>query len=79
MIDYKKRIQIFDIAKGISIILMTISRYSFTETYPSLLWFQNMVVVLKMPTFIFISGYLFSDQLNFKSFLFNKMVLLVFV
>ena len=29
----KNRIRIFDIAKGISIILMTISRYSFTEIY----------------------------------------------
>lgn len=66
------RIQIFDIAKGISIILMTISRYSFTEIYPTLLSFQNIVMVFKMPSFIFISGYLLSDRLNFKSFLFYK-------
>lgn len=44
MMENKNRIQIFDIAKGISIILMTISRYSFTEIYPTLLSFQNIVI-----------------------------------
>lgn len=72
MIENKKRIQIFDIAKGISIILMTISHYGFTEIYPSLLLFQKIVMVFKMPAFIFISGYLLSDRLNFKSFLYHK-------
>ena len=72
MMENKNRIQIFDIAKGISIILMTISRYSFTEIYPTLLSFQNIVMVFKMPSFIFISGYLLSDHLNFKSFLYYK-------
>jgi fucose 4-O-acetylase-like acetyltransferase len=70
--ENKNRIQIFDIAKGISIIMMTISRYSFTEIYPTLLSFQNIVMVFKMPAFIFISGYLLSDRLNFKSFLYQK-------
>lgn len=67
-----KRIQIFDIAKGISIILMTIGRYNFVETYPYLLEFQNITSVLRMPTFVFISGYLLSDRLNFQVFLFHK-------
>jgi len=67
-----KRIQIFDIAKGISIILMTIGRYDFGAIYPYLLEFQNITSVLRMPTFIFISGYLFSERLNFKYFLFHK-------
>ena len=44
MMENKNRIQIFDIAKGISIILMTISRYSFSEIYPTLLSFQNIVI-----------------------------------
>jgi len=70
--ENKNRIQIFDIAKGISIILMTISRYSFTDIYPTLLSFQNIVMVFKMPSFIFISGYLLSDRLNFKFFLYHK-------
>jgi fucose 4-O-acetylase-like acetyltransferase len=68
----EKRIQIFDIAKGISITLMTIGRYGFTDIYPYLVQFQNIVMVLKMPTFIFISGYLFSNRLSFKQFLYHK-------
>jgi fucose 4-O-acetylase-like acetyltransferase len=72
MKENKKRIQIFDIAKGISIILMTISRYDFTAIYPYLMQFQNIVMVLKMPTFIFISGYLLSNRLPFKGFLYHK-------
>ena len=68
----EKRIQIFDIAKGISITLMTIGRYDFVNIYPYLVQFQNIVMVLKMPTFIFISGYLFSNRLNFKHFLYHK-------
>lgn len=72
MKENEKRIQIFDIAKGISIILMTIGRYDFTDIYPYLMQFQNIVMVLKMPTFIFISGYLFSNRLNFKHFLYHK-------
>lgn len=72
MKENEKRIQIFDIAKGISIILMTIGRYDFVYIYPYLMQFQNIVMVLKMPTFIFISGYLFSNRLNFKHFLYHK-------
>ncbi|MBP0903703.1 acyltransferase family protein [Mariniflexile gromovii] len=72
MIQNKKRIKIFDVAKGISIILMTMSRYPFLETYPTLISFQNVAIIFKMPTFIFISGYLLSDRLDFKSFFYHK-------
>lgn len=72
MIKNKNRIKIFDIAKGISIILMTISHFSFTEIYPNLLSFHNIVILFKMPSFIFISGFLLSDGLNFKIFLYRK-------
>jgi fucose 4-O-acetylase-like acetyltransferase len=72
MIENEKRIQIFDIAKGLTIILMTVGRYDFVTIYPYLVQFQNIVMVLKMPTFIFISGYLFSNRLNFKNFLCHK-------
>ena len=41
MKENEKRIQIFDIAKGLSIILMTIGRYDFIDIYPYLLQFQN--------------------------------------
>jgi fucose 4-O-acetylase-like acetyltransferase len=70
--ENNKRIQIFDIAKGISILLMTIGRYDFGDTYPYLLKFQDITSVLRMSTFIFISGYLISERLNFKHFLFHK-------
>ena len=72
MIVNKKRIQIFDIAKGISIILMTISRYDFATIYPELIYFQSIATFFKMPTFIFISGYLLSKSLNLKSFFYHK-------
>ena len=72
MIVNKKRIQIFDIAKGTSIILMTISRYDFTTIYPELAYFQGITVFFKMPTFIFVSGYLFSNSLNLRSFCYHK-------
>lgn len=69
----KKRIQIFDIAKGISIILMTITHCSFKKIYPSLVDFNNFVMIFKMPMFIFISGYLLSDRLNFRAFSHHKL------
>ena len=72
MIINKNRIQIFDIAKGISIVLMTISRYEFTTIYPELVYFQYITSFIRMPTFIFISGYLFSNTLNLKNFFFHK-------
>lgn len=68
----RKRIEIFDIAKGVSIILMTLSHYPFTEIYSNLMNFQSIAMIFKMPTFIFISGYLFSDRLSFKSFFYHK-------
>ncbi len=67
-----KRIQIFDIAKGISIILMTIGRYDFTEIYPNLKYFNDIAMLFKMPTFIFISGYLIGDRLSFQHYLCQK-------
>jgi fucose 4-O-acetylase-like acetyltransferase len=72
MNENNKRIQIFDIAKGISIILMTVGRYDFVELYPYLVKFQDIASLLRMPTFIFISGYLLSNRSNFNLFLFNK-------
>lgn len=72
MEENRKRIKIFDIAKGISIILMTVGRYDFIDMYPYLIKFQNVALFFRMPTFIFVSGYLFSDRLNFKYFLHHK-------
>lgn len=70
--ENKKRIQIFDIAKGLSIILMTVGRYDFEDIYPYLKEFQNVTVFFRMPDFFFASGYLFSNRLNFKPFLYHK-------
>lgn len=72
MKENKKRIQIFDIAKGLSIILMTVGRYDFVDLYPYLLQFQDVTVFFRMPDFFFVSGYLFSDRLDFKHFLHHK-------
>ena len=72
MKEHNERIKIFDIAKGISIILMTVGRYDFIDMYPYLIKFQNVASFFRMPTFIFVSGYLFSDRLNFKRFLYFK-------
>jgi fucose 4-O-acetylase-like acetyltransferase len=72
MKENKKRIQIFDIAKGLSIILMTVGRYDFVDIYPYLNEFQNVTVFFRMPDFFFVSGYLFSERLNFKHFLYHK-------
>lgn len=72
MLKEVKRIQLFDIAKGISIILMIISRFSFVSIYPLLATFQDTVMVFKMPSFVFISGYLLSDRLRFKPFMQTK-------
>jgi fucose 4-O-acetylase-like acetyltransferase len=72
MIENKKRIQIFDIAKGLSIILMTVGRYDFENIYHYLKEFQNVTVFFRMPDFFFASGYLFSNRLDFKHFLYHK-------
>ena len=72
MKENDKRILIFDIAKGISIILMTVGRYDFIDMYPYLMQFQDVALFFRMPTFIFVSGYLFSERLNFKLFLYHK-------
>ncbi|KJD33793.1 hypothetical protein PK35_03300 [Tamlana nanhaiensis] len=72
MQEVKPRIKIFDIAKGISIILMTISHYPFLMDYKGLLSFNMVALVIKMPLFIFISGYLLSNRLNFRDFFHNK-------
>ncbi|MCG9792685.1 acyltransferase family protein [Flavobacterium algicola] len=72
MVENKKRVQIFDIAKGISIILMTISHYQFKDIYPALVSFQKIAMIIKMPLFIFISGYLFTDKLCYKMFFQSK-------
>ncbi|MCB4798538.1 acyltransferase family protein [Neotamlana laminarinivorans] len=75
MKDQRNRIKIFDIAKGVSIIFMTISHYPFfsnKEIYPSLNSFNSSVMLFKMPLFIFVSGYLFSEQKSLKNFFYSK-------
>ena len=62
-----------DIAKGISILLMTISHLFLFKNFPKVSDFNESTLVLfKMPLFIFISGVLFSNRLGFKEFFINK-------
>ncbi|KJD34623.1 hypothetical protein PK35_02255 [Tamlana nanhaiensis] len=72
----KNRIEIFDIAKGLSIILMTLSHYPFVKidslVYPNFMFFNEFKMVFSMPMFIFISGYLLSDRLRIKEFICHK-------
>lgn len=74
-----KHIKILDIAKGFSIILVTLVHYPFIyskiayPTYPNLNFFVNdFVTFFRVPVFIFISGCLISESLSFKNFLYNK-------
>lgn len=71
-----KHIKIFDIAKGFSIILMTLVHYPFIQrkdVYPNLTFLlDNVLMIFVVPIFIFISGYLINDRLNFKTFFFSK-------
>lgn len=65
-----KRDTTFDIAKGISILIMTISHLELFRDYPTLFDFNDDVLKLfKMPLFIFISGILFSQRLDWKEFM----------
>ena len=62
-----------DIAKGVSILLMTVSHLLIFKNFPKLREFNETILVLfKMPLFIFISGILFSNRLGFKDFFVNK-------
>jgi len=72
MTAIKERNQTLDIAKGISILLMTMSHLSSFVNYKNIVQINEVLVLFKMPLFIFISGYLFSDRLDFKSFFASK-------
>ncbi len=51
---------------------MTISHYPFTWVYKELLDFNKLIMVFKMPLFIFVSGYLFNETTSYKKFLIKK-------
>ena len=57
-----KRDNILDIAKGVSILLMTITHLTLFKDYPSMIKINREIFMLfKMPLFIFISGMLFKN------------------
>lgn len=70
------RVEILDVAKGFSIILMTLVHYPFTQQeniYPGLNFLvDDVLMIFVVPIFIFISGYLISDSKSFKVFFFSK-------
>ncbi|WP_111307950.1 acyltransferase family protein [Confluentibacter sediminis] len=78
---HNKHIKILDIAKGLSIILMTLVHYPFTQgdnVYPNLSFLINdVLMIFVVPIFIFISGYLMNDGSSFKAFLFDKIDALI--
>ena len=52
-----------DVAKGISILLMTVSHLSIFQDNPTVSWFNtNYLFFFRLPLFIFISGLLFVPQ-----------------
>lgn len=62
-----------DIAKGVSILLMTISHLVLFLNYPILRRFNvEVLMIFKMPLFIFISGILFTNKLPLKAFTIKK-------
>lgn len=62
-----------DVAKGISILLMTITHLVIFSHHPTLRVFNaNVLLVFKMPLFIFISGYLFSEKRTVREFAAGK-------
>lgn len=64
---------VFDVAKGISILLMTITHFHLVREYPSVGWFnEEVLMVFKIPLFIVVSGYLFSKKDSFKVFCASK-------
>lgn len=73
----KERNLTLDVAKGISILLMTMSHLSLFVNYKDIVQINEVLVLFKMPLFIFISGYLFSDRLDVCSFLKSKLDSLV--
>lgn len=73
-----KRDSIYDVAKGISILIMTISHFDLFKDYPTIFQFNiNVLMLFKMPLFIFISGILFSQKNSLKYFITHKFDALV--
>ena len=64
-----KRIELIDIAKGISIILVAFNHSKLKYMYPE---FNDAVGLFRMPLFFFLSGVFFSASIGPKTFLFKK-------
>ncbi len=62
-----------DIAKGISILLMTITHMVVFSTHPTIKYVNaEVLMVFKMPLFIFISGWLFAPKRSLGEFVVGK-------
>lgn len=64
-----KRIELIDIAKGVSIILVAFNHSKLKYMYPD---FNNALGLFRMPLFFFLAGVFFSEYIKPKEFLFKK-------
>lgn len=69
----KKRLDLLDIAKGICIILMTITHFPRITAHIPIVWLNHTVfMAFKMPLFFMISGYLTNLKGSLKKFFLTK-------
>lgn len=66
----KKRIEWIDTAKGLGIICIIVSHFNLESINAE--WFRAIIQIFDVPLFFFLSGYMFKDNLDFKSFLLKK-------
>lgn len=66
----KKRIEWIDTAKGLGIICIIVSHFNLESINAE--WFRAIIQIFDVPLFFFLSGYMFKENLDFKSFLLKK-------
>lgn len=66
----KKRIDFIDVAKGISIILVAVNHSKLYEFFPTL---NELIGLIRMPLFFFVSGFFLSTNATYSSFLLKKL------
>jgi len=69
MTAMNKRVELIDIAKGISIILVVFNHSDLANLYPGI---SNSLALIRMPFFIFLSGVFFSTSYSLKNHFIKK-------